>query len=791
MNSKGVRSPPRQGTFALLTATASPAALVLALCHGLAGALFMQVGYYNLKITPPTLAERVLASVATVGGIVALVWLASVAWQVAATLSARSIGQRKAGGPTVVTAERWAAGQIARHTGLTIFLVVLLWLQTRLIGRGDIVVGVFTGLWFTAALCCGAFRFVAAAWTRMRGRQTATSAALLDESLMFPTADALIDVAPPTWTFLVILEGIFHMGAGTWVPIVEISALLRHMADEVAAMLLGPEAGRLGGIIGLFLLTATVWGVAWRLKSAQLARNAPARRRNLPMIWAALVVAGVLSLSLLDGRMRRVVLHHSHPSLDQVSRLLTPTLRTTLRTEEEGGAAAAARLFPHVLLANGLPNPAAAHLPASATPAVAPHKTARHALIIFVDSISRRHLEAWGYERLVAPELARLASESIRFDGIRSNASQTDLSTISLFYSLLPLPHLDKGDTYRDGHGGTPVHLRAAAAGLKVGLFSADWEVHDRGHGALYPDRCDAFIDARQADTEAAQKQIVRWAGRDEEEVVDRFLAWYPLIHGAGDRFFSYVKFLRPHAPYYTPPAGKGWQPPYEPAADGFNVFDFQPPAGRVPLLRNRYDNAIRYADQALGRLLEHMRRSGALEETALVFLTDHGEAWGEHGLFGHSTQHFEEMLEIPVLLRMPGGQPAVDDRRGSTIDVAPTLLHALGLPPDPQHQGHSLLDPRHRPRLHFAWSNNVGPMASLAIDTWKLIWMPGSGERWLFDLAKDPGERHNLAGVPSQGDHELALMHLLRRLARAQLRRFRELAPPEDVQVANQRTTE
>ncbi len=775
----------------LALAAASPAALALALCHGVAAALYLQLTNYDLVLSPPSLWQRALASLATVGAVLLLVWAASLGWQIAAALSARSVGRRKPHAGGVISAERWAGGQIARHTALTIALAVALFLLTRTLNRGAVVIGVFTGLWFAAALACGALRLLWAAWIRMRGLQTPTSSALLDESLSVPTADSLIDVAPPTWTFLVVIEGIFHLGGGTWVPILEMSALLRNMADEAAAMLLAPEALRLGAIIALFLVASSTWAIVWRLRTRPGRQRRTARVHGVHRAWALLVVLAAAAYGLLDERSRRLVVHHSHPSLDQVARLLSPSLKMTLRTEEPGGAEAAAKLYPDALAADGLPHPAAARLPGAATASDRPNKPIRHALIVFIDSISRRHLEPWGYARPVAPEMSRLAAQSIRFDRFRSNASQTDLATISLFYSLLPLPHLDKGQTYVEGHGGTPVHLRAAAAGMKVGVFSADWEVHERGHGALYPARCDAFLDAREADTPEIQAEIVRWAGRREDEVVDRFLAWYPGVHGAGDRMFAYVKFLRPHAPYYTPPAGDGWQPPFQPAADGFEVFDFRPPAGRVPLLLNRYDNSIRYADRALGRMLAHMQRNGALDETAIILLTDHGEAWGEHAMFGHSTQHFEEMIEVPFLLRVPGVPPGVDRRQASTIDVAPTLLDAMGLPADPQHQGGSLLDPGYQPRVHFAYSNNVGPIASLAIDEWKLIWIPGTDERWLFNLADDPDERRNLVADAAHKERALALMHLLRRLARAQLRRIEQLPWPSATPVAKRDTTE
>ena len=764
----------------LLTAL-SPAALLFGLIHGLFGAWFLLQTNYDLQLEAATLGAQVLAAVAVVGLLVGVVGAASIAWQLfsvsSLALERRLRGLRsRVGNPEPLEPDVRGVGSftplVVKHVALALGLLAAMRLQLWLMDSGDVVAGIFTGLWFLAALSCGAGRLLVAYFVGRR--RPDVRAALVQEGRLLPTAGALIEAAPPTWSFIVVVEAIFHHGAGTWVPMLEASALLRHMSDEAEAMLLGPEAVRLGSLIFGFATLATVWAISWRLHKRRAPRHA--RSTRLLAVWLVIVAAGGAALAASQPRMARLIAHHSHPSVHTLAGALTPSLSEQLQRVETDAAAAARRLFPQILTEAGLPSPQLTG-PADAAPIVehaAPQ--ARNALIVFIDSISRRHLEPWGYPRPVDPHMAKLAAESIRFDQARSNAGQTDLATIALFYSLLPVTHLDKGHTYAHGHGGVPVHLHAERAGFAVGLFSADWEVHDVGHAALHPKQCGAFLDARISRNEAEAAEVVQWAGRRESEVVSRFLRWHDAARKAGKRTFSYVKFLRPHAPYYTPADTDDWHPPFHPAADGYNVFDFRPPASRVPSLRNRYDNAIHYADHALGKLLAGLERTGALKDTVVVLLTDHGEGWGAHGIFGHSTQHFDEIIEVPLLLRLPGGHAGVDKRRVSTIDVAPTLLAALGLPRDAHYQGHSLLDPRYRPRLHFAWSNNVGTMASLIIDRWKLIWIPNSDERWLFDLEADAKERHNLAGTDAGRVHEAAMLHLLKRLCRAQLQYAAEL---------------
>ncbi|MCO4764000.1 MAG: sulfatase [Myxococcales bacterium] len=750
-------------------AALSPAALLFGLVHGLAGAVFLFSTNYDLRLQPVSWADGVCAAIGVPGLLMAIVGLANLAWQVVASLflgaGDRSFDRQTESDPVEPnpvepgTAEPSLLQQVLLHGVVSVILVVVFIAQMLLMPTGQVVAGIFTGLWFGAAMACGAALVALSAWQNRRGEP----AHLLDPGLRFPTATALIEVAVPTWTFIVIIEGMFHYGARIWVPMDEISALLMNMTHEAEAMLLGPEALRLGGLIAGFFSSASLWAIVWRKMGPLMEARGPWRER-LPWLWLAAVVLGISSMLACTPRMRRLAIHHSHPSLHQLSRLAMTSLRKQLQTPDKVGLKAANELFPGAMNETGLP---AAH---TATNTASKQAPAKNALIIFIDSISRQHLEPWGYERPVDPHLRALAASSIRFDQARSNAGQTDLGTIALFYSLFPLTHLNKANTYKHGHGGRPVHLRAKDAGFAVGLFSADWEVHDGGHAPLHPGQCDAFVDARIAANPMEKAQITGWAGRREDQLVGQFLRWHDKARQSGKRTFSYVKFLRPHAPYYTPPNLADWQPPWSPTTDGYNVFDFNPPPGRVNALRNRYDNAIHFADHALGKLIAGLKRTGALDDTVIVFLTDHGEGWGQHGIFGHASQHFEEIIDIPLLLRLPGGHAGVDNRMASTIDVAPTLLDALGLPPGPEYQGRSLLDPTYKPRFHFAWSDSVGPVSNVVVDQWKLIWIPGTDEQWLFNLSDDPNERNNLAGTPAAKSHQRALRAILKRFCAAQL---------------------
>jgi arylsulfatase A-like enzyme len=167
--------------------------------------------------------------------------------------------------------------------------------------------------------------------------------------------------------------------------------------------------------------------------------------------------------------------------------------------------------------------------------------------------------------------------------------------------------------------------------------------------------------------------------------------------------------------------------------------------------LRDLYDGAIRYTDDQIGGFLERLRVLGLDDETLVVFLSDHGEEFREHGGFLHNDV-YQEVLRVPLILRFPGDAP--EEGRGHRIrevarliDVMPTLLEFVGLRVPDHAQGRSLL-PLLRgaggaPRAVFSqwrWKR----YEALRVGNWKYIRRPSEDE--LFDLAEDPMEKRNLA---------------------------------------------
>ncbi|HKX46390.1 MAG TPA: sulfatase-like hydrolase/transferase, partial [Planctomycetota bacterium] len=167
-----------------------------------------------------------------------------------------------------------------------------------------------------------------------------------------------------------------------------------------------------------------------------------------------------------------------------------------------------------------------------------------------------------------------------------------------------------------------------------------------------------------------------------------------------------------------------------------------------------RYREEVAFVDRAVAALVLRLRERGLLDESILVLTSDHGEALGERGSWGHVETLMDELLHVPLLVRLPPGHPAERRLRARTrdlvrhVDVVPTLLELLGLPPLPGQTGVSLLHDSERVLV----AETHRPEATrdricLRDGRYKLVHVPpdaatGAPEAFeMYDLREDPGE--------------------------------------------------
>jgi arylsulfatase A-like enzyme len=213
---------------------------------------------------------------------------------------------------------------------------------------------------------------------------------------------------------------------------------------------------------------------------------------------------------------------------------------------------------------------------------------------------------------------------------------------------------------------------------------------------------------------------------------------------------------------------------PYDPPEPFRTMFD----GGREQV--DRYDGGIAYMDSVFGALVRSLAERGELDRTLLIVTSDHGEHWGEHGLYNHGNSLFLPLLHVPLVMRLPGVVPA-GARIATPVslrDLAATIAAVAGVPEEGGLPGSSLATTwtgggapsvvvaETSPGVRLTRPNltSRGVMRSTLDSAWHYI-RYGDGEEQLFAWPRDPAERTNLADSTSARE---ALAAQRERLARA-----------------------
>jgi arylsulfatase A-like enzyme len=233
------------------------------------------------------------------------------------------------------------------------------------------------------------------------------------------------------------------------------------------------------------------------------------------------------------------------------------------------------------------------------------------------------------------------------------------------------------------------------------------------------------------------------------------------LAQPADQPLYLQLHYLPPHQPYdpgpefdrFTDPGYSGVIRPYmslKPYSLGLESLEDEDLQHLIGL----YDGNLSVADAAVGQVLAALKSAGRFDNTLIAITSDHGEAFMEHGRQGHNTTLFDEMLHVPLLLRLPGGkrpEPVDLNRLASVLDIVPTVLGYVGATPQPEVGGLDLLHTRSdplRPRvLFFRTSHPKNTILAARTPSWKAISWPHHQVQMLFDLVEDPQERENLVG--------------------------------------------
>ncbi|MHC4705989.1 MAG: sulfatase family protein [Planctomycetota bacterium] len=321
-------------------------------------------------------------------------------------------------------------------------------------------------------------------------------------------------------------------------------------------------------------------------------------------------------------------------------------------------------------------------------------------ILIWADALRWDHLNVYGYPRETAPVLSRMAAEGALFHDCLSQATWTLPSTSSLLTSLYVTTH-GVMDAFRDT---LPV-----TATIMPEVF------HDAGYATLsfssvwFTGR---YFNMHQGFDELHEYDSLDWAkpnsSKTAREYVNRLLPWLEAHREVP--FFVFLHVFDPHTPYEPyPPYDTLWIDPARKKEPEIIVGPFRKKMAFTlkklkeagidldeffSLSKDWYDGSIRAMDAEIGRLFERLEELGLDDKTLVIFISDHGEEFLDHGGMGHATTVYSEQTHVPLIVRWPGVVPEGAEvfETVRTIDLMPTILELCRLPVPEAVQGQSLV---------------------------------------------------------------------------------------------------
>ncbi len=394
-----------------------------------------------------------------------------------------------------------------------------------------------------------------------------------------------------------------------------------------------------------------------------------------------------------------------------------------------------------------------------------------HVVLISVDTMRADHVGFSGYSRATTPNLDRWFGRDGRvYTHCWSTEASTTPSVVSMLSGLLPQQHRVR----------MLIQLVPGDLRLLPDLLPDNWQsagfvsnmmltTEASGLGSHF-DYYDDFVDERElyrSDT----------FERNAAHTTDAVLKWLDEGRAEDRPLFLWVHYMDPHGPYHAP---KDWPRTFRHESpvpiDVTRILSYQREPGVDDGLAyvDAYDEELAYVDAQVGRLLDGIDARLGHDRSLVVFTADHGESMMDHeSWFRHAVQVYDEMVRVPLMIRGPGVTPGSSDLATSGIDLAPTILKALGIAPPPPAPAIDLRtgDGLSASRIVYTEASlsarDGGPQWRAAIQQgskWMIGVSAGNCEssRRRYDLASDPLEL-TIKAWSADGEAPQSLLRLCR----------------------------
>lgn len=398
-------------------------------------------------------------------------------------------------------------------------------------------------------------------------------------------------------------------------------------------------------------------------------------------------------------------------------------------------------------------------------------------ILLTVDALRPDHMSQYGYERNTMPALDRLDSCATRYDAAFANGTNTGVSLPSILSSRYRgVEPCQEGPTVAsalqsDGFRTAGFHsntLFASSVGEPTGFSDfEDFDVCEKRSensnttltNQLY-DRCAERVKplTEQLGVRSKAKRLrdaVLPVGTTHsmsyyicgEDLTDTVVGW--LREHSNESFFLWLHYLDPHRPYGIDLD----DPVYGEPADRGEIQNLMANAGVDPAslsesdrrrMIDLYDSDLRYTSKAIGRLFDELESLEIWDQTAMVFTADHGEEFGEHGMYFHRNLPYDEIIRVPLYVKAPEYDREVVTEQRELLDVAPTICELMGVDIPPVFRGNPLSQQSNRRVVATGSFSKPEPVVAGRWDGYKYIF--SAEDELLYEVDNDSGEQTDIA---------------------------------------------
>ena len=374
------------------------------------------------------------------------------------------------------------------------------------------------------------------------------------------------------------------------------------------------------------------------------------------------------------------------------------------------------------------------------------HESKNHnVVLILIESLRGDQIPAFGGETDVMPTVQKLADRGWVFSNAYSTASHSNYADLPPLSSHYPL-RSERTHFYPENprYPRVLIYDLLKLADYRTGIFSSQNENWGGMLNYLDTGSLDELLHAEtwkgslRQDAKLVGEGIHDWlvkakrSGKiDDADTASAAIEW--LQSDQTKPFFMYMNFQNSHWPYSVPPEyEREFVSEDDPLLEKLKATDITNMP--VEFVKRAYSDSLRYIDNQFARVLKQLEDDGRLENTIFIISADTAMR-ADSQMLGNGGKLFEEVVNVPLLIAGPGIDPQQDTRFVSHMDIPPTILESLKLPPHPAFQGRSLLDGAGDSTIYLVAQTPVAQQYAIIKDGWKLLWDEKTNKNVLTQL--------------------------------------------------------